>query len=117
MRRLAWCKLLRLDPADPGRCSFLCSEAAEKKAAAERYAAKHAAGAYCHPLYALQGWKTDDLSWLFSHTGKTDEAKSDLARLARIRKERAEAAAKRLAEADEAKKAADTKKAAQKLRG
>jgi hypothetical protein len=95
----------------------VCREAAEKKAAAERYAAKHAAG----PSHHLTSFRpslplTCSLPSLLS-TGKTDEAKSDLARLAKIRKERAEAAAKRVAEAEEAKKALEAKKAAQKLRG
>ncbi|KAK1926513.1 casein kinase substrate phosphoprotein PP28-domain-containing protein [Papiliotrema laurentii] len=64
-------------------------EAAEKKAAQEKYARLHA-------------------------QGKTAEAKSDLARLQEVRRRREQAAAQREAEAAEAAKEAEAKKAARK---
>ncbi|KAF9434076.1 hypothetical protein BGZ76_008625 [Entomortierella beljakovae] len=64
----------KLDMSIPIEMSRKEREAAEKEAAKQRY-------------------------WKLHLEGKTDQAKSDMARLAIIRKEREESAAKRLAEA------------------
>jgi len=76
-------KLSHISAADSAPMNRKEREAAEKKAAQERYRKLHEAG-------------------------KTDEAKVDLARLAKIRQEREQAAALRKAEAEaKAKEAAD----------
>jgi len=52
-----------------------------------------------------------DRYWQLHVQGKTDQAKADLSRLAKIRAEREAAAAKRKAEAEERAKALETAKA------
>lgn len=47
--------------------------------------------------------------WKLHQQGKTDQAKADLERLAKIRAEREEKAKQRLAEAEERKKEAEAK--------
>ncbi|KAF9354714.1 hypothetical protein BGX26_007454 [Mortierella sp. AD094] len=73
-----------LDMSTPIEMSRKEREAAEKEAAKQRY-------------------------WKLHQEGKTDEAKADMARLAVIRKQREEAAAKRLAEAKAKEDAAAAK--------
>ena len=76
-------KINEISNLDTGTLNRKEREAAEKKAAQERY-------------------------WKLHQAGKTDEAKVDLARLAKIRQEREQAAAFRKAEAEaKAKEAAD----------
>ncbi|KAH8978520.1 casein kinase substrate phosphoprotein PP28-domain-containing protein [Lactarius akahatsu] len=57
-----------------------------------------------------------DRYWKLHLEGKTDQAKADLSRLARIREEREAAAAKRKAEAEERAKALEAAKAARAKR-
>ncbi|KAH9450664.1 hypothetical protein MJO28_009890 [Puccinia striiformis f. sp. tritici] len=76
-------KINEISNLDTGTLNRKEREAAEKKAAQERY-------------------------WKLHQAGKTDEAKVDMARLAKIRQEREQAAAFRKAEAEaKAKEAAD----------
>ena len=68
------------------------SEAAEKKAAQDRYQKAHAQGEFCHPSLLAHRLEPNP-------PGKTAEAKSDLARLQEVRRRREAAAAEREAEA------------------
>ena len=67
-------------------------EAADKKAAAERYAKLHAAGTHHELRLPHERMGTDAAG-----KGKTDQAKSDMARLQEIRKKREADAKARLA--------------------
>ncbi|OCB86029.1 hypothetical protein A7U60_g6927 [Sanghuangporus baumii] len=63
---------------------------------------------------AIEKKEAQERYWKLHQQGKTDQAKADLARLAKIRKEREEALAKRKAEAEAKTKEIEVKKAAQK---
>ncbi|KAL5478812.1 hypothetical protein ACEPAI_2089 [Sanghuangporus weigelae] len=63
---------------------------------------------------AIEKKEAQERYWKLHQQGKTDQAKADLARLAKIRKEREEALAKRKAEAEAKAKEIEVKKAAQK---
>ncbi|KAH9818946.1 casein kinase substrate phosphoprotein PP28-domain-containing protein [Melampsora americana] len=84
-------KVAEIDKVASGPMNRKEREAAEKKAAQERY-------------------------WKLHQAGKTDEAKVDLARLAKIREQREHAAAVRKAEAEAKEKEAAEKAAARKKR-
>ena len=62
---------------------------------------------------AMEAQAAKERYWKLQMAGKTDQAKADLARLAKIRAEREAAAAARKAEMEEKKQAAE-KKAAEK---